>query len=151
MNGELDEHVVEKADAGFDLRLLLAVEDELEGDFGFPRPALKLGPPLPEDFARHPCPWLTCRTDPKTANTEVGCELKIGFPVPDHRARRKIEHPAFEVMKHQADPRLARGRRIVSETAIDEHLAKDDALRGEKLEHEALHRPESLLRETRRA
>lgn len=84
MGRYLIEHVIEKADAGVDTAAAFSVEPDLDVDGGFPRHAvdarmaIAAGELLADSL---PVERLALITQP--ANTHIGRERHIGFPVTD--------------------------------------------------------------------
>ena len=114
VGAELFQHVVEKAEPGFNIRLRRCIQVDLHDDVGFVGLALhargarrihqRMGDGRPFDaLAEQRAAQL------ETADAQVGGELHIGVAVANHRAARPVDGAILEQVRQQSDIRLPRG------------------------------------------
>lgn len=149
VGGDLIQHVIEEADAGFDLAAAFSIQPDVDVDlrlFGHainPRVAIAQGQLAHDLF---PAQHAALVAQPLDAH--VFCQLHVGRPIADHVAVGGIQHAGFEVTLHQRGFRLAAVAVVRRQVRADQHIGELNALRAEDLHHQVVRRIEGFLRET---
>src|SRR5690606_8381660 len=149
MLADLVEHVVEERQPGRNLGVGDAVQVQLDPDPGLLRVALHhraarrvgqfMGDAGPIPFAAE-----LLRAQLEAADAQVGGELQVGLAVANHGRGVEVDAAVAQVVLHQAEPGLARGRVVGGPAAVDQDLAEHDALALEYLQHEVVGAVETL-------
>ena len=152
MVANLLEHVVEEAQTCRNVTTACAIEVETHEDV-----SLACGAP-------HFCNALTgieslgnafpCEavlTEDECLATEVLCQLSVGLAVADDVAASLVDVGVLQVVGEHSRSRLAHGRVVFREVAVDELLVEGDSLVLECLQDEVMYGPERLFWERWRA
>ena len=87
------------------------------------------------------------RLEFESADIQIGRELDIGLAVAHHRRARPVDAAIAQHRLHQAERGFAVRRVFIGKTAVDQRLAKADALALENLHHQRMRTVEAVLRE----
>ena len=131
VGGDLIQHVVEEADAGFDFAAAFAIQPDVDIDlrlFGHavnPRMTVAQG-----QLAHDLFPAQHAALVAQPLNAHVFRQLHVGRPIADHVAVGGIEHAGFEITLHQRGLRLAAVAVVRRQVRADQHIGELNALRA---------------------
>ena len=148
VGGDLIQHVVEEADAGFDLAAAFAIQPDVDVDLRLFGHAINPRVAIAQGQLAHDLPAQHAALVAQPLDAHVFCQLHVGRPIADHVAVGGIQHTGFEVTLHQRGFRLAAVAVVRRQVRADQHIGELNALRAEDLHHQVVRRIEGFLRET---
>lgn len=148
MLADLVQHVVEEAQPGVHVGLSRSVKIDLHVYIRLFRHAVHLSDALAgKKHLGYLVPGHAILVQYQRPAAQIGSQLGVSLPVADDITVLKIILRIADIFLQHPCPRLAHGRIVLGEMAVDELVVEMDALSLQCLEYKVVNRPEGVLGE----